>query len=155
MRWPVILMAGALLAGCGPQAQPAKQQTPDDISSGSAASASGKDTPDAASPAITPTAQMGEMLFRRCIACHTVEQNGAHGIGPNLNGVVGRPRASVTGYAYSNAMKAKGGVWDEAAFDAYLEQPMMAIPGTRMAFAGVIDPADRQALYLFLLENSQ
>jgi cytochrome c len=47
-------------------------------------------------------------------------------------------------------MKAKGGVWDEATLDAYLEAPMKALPGTRMAFAGVIDPADRKALILYL-----
>lgn len=58
-------------------------------------------------------------------------------------------------FSYSAAMKAKGGIWDEATLDKFLEQPMMAIPGTRMAFAGVIEPADRKALYLYLLENSR
>ena len=52
-------------------------------------------------------------------------------------------------------MKAKGGVWDEAALDAYLTAPMKDVPGTRMAFAGVIDAADRKALILYLEEQSK
>ncbi len=96
---------------------------------------------------------MGEQVFRRCVACHTVEKGGANGIGPNLHGIVGAPVAAKPDFSYSGAMKAKGGVWDEAALDAYLKAPMKDVPGTRMAFAGVIDPADRKALILFLEEQ--
>src|SRR3546814_12527670 len=67
---------------------------------------------------------MGEQVFRRCVACHTVEKGGSHGIGPNLHGVVGALVASKPGFSYSGAMKAKGGVWDETALDAYLKAPM-------------------------------
>lgn len=141
-------MAGLLLAGCGSQEQPAKPQQ-----QGESAGASAPSSAVPAKPAIVSTAKMGEMIFRRCIACHTIEQGGSNGIGPNLYGVVDRPRAALANFSYSNAMKAKGGLWDEAALDAYLEQPMMAIPGTRMAFAGIIEPADRKALYLYLQEN--
>ncbi len=52
-------------------------------------------------------------------------------------------------------MKAKGGVWDAAALDIYLADPMKTVPGTRMAFAGVIDAADRQALILYLEDQSK
>ncbi|KAI6170463.1 Cytochrome c family protein [Aphelenchoides bicaudatus] len=97
---------------------------------------------------------MGEQVFKRCVACHTIDKGGANGIGPNLHGVVGRAVASHAGFSYSGAMKAKGGVWDKAALDTYLEAPMKALPGTRMAFAGVIDAADRQALILYLEERS-
>ena len=113
-------------------------------------------THDASSePAIAPTAAMGEQVFKRCVACHTIDKGGANGIGPNLHGVVGRAVASHPGFSYSGAMKAKGGVWDKPALDIYLEAPMKALPGTRMAFAGVIDPADREALILYLDEQSQ
>jgi len=136
MRLAPVLLAGAFaLASCG------KSETPPADSPASEA------TP---APAIEPTAAMGEQVFKRCVACHTVDKGGRNGIGPNLHGVVGAAVASKPDFSYSSAMKAKGGVWDEAALDTYLEAPMKAVPGTRMAFAGVIDAADRKALILYL-----
>lgn len=136
MRLAPVLLAGAFaLASCG------KSETPP------ADSPAGEATP---APAIEPTAAMGEQVFKRCVACHTVDKGGRNGIGPNLHGVVGAAVASKPDFSYSSAMKAKGGVWDEAALDTYLEAPMKAVPGTRMAFAGVIDAADRKALILYL-----
>jgi cytochrome c len=143
MRLAPVLLAGALaLAGCG------KSEAPAD-----GAAASGEATVEA--PAVAPTAAMGEQIFRRCVACHTVEKGGSNGIGPNLHGIVGAPVASKPDFSYSGAMKAKGGVWDEAALDAYLKAPMKDVPGTRMAFAGVIDATDRKALILYLVEQSK
>ena len=138
MRAAPVLLAGALmLAGCGKSDPPAADSP-----------ATGE--PAADLPAIEPTAAMGEQIFRRCVACHTIDKGGRHGIGPNLHGVVGAPVAAKPDFSYSGAMKAKGGVWDEAALDAYLKAPMKDVPGTRMAFAGVIDAADRKALILYL-----
>ena len=140
MRLAPVLLAGALtLAGCGKSEAPAE------------ASATGE--PAVETPATQPTAAMGEQVFRRCVACHTIDKGGANGIGPNLHGIVGRAVASNPGFSYSGAMKAKGGVWDETALSTYLEAPMKAVPGTRMAFAGVIDAADRKALILYLEEQ--
>lgn len=141
MRIAPVLLAGAFaLASCG------KSETP--TTDGASA--------DAASAAVVaPTAAMGEQVFKRCVACHTVDQGGRNGIGPNLHGVVGAAVAAKPDFSYSGAMKAKGGVWDEAALDTYLEAPMKAVPGTRMAFAGVIDAADRKALILYLGTQSK
>lgn len=143
---PAMLAAALALTGCG------KSETPAESATG------GDSAPQVAvpqSPAIEPTAAMGEQLFRRCVACHTIDKGGRNGIGPNLHGVVGRAVASHPGFSYSGAMKAKGGVWDEATLDAYLAEPMKALPGTRMVFAGVIDAADRQALILYLKAQSE
>lgn len=144
MRVAPVVLAGALaLAGCG------KSETPP--------AATEAPSPAAADPApvVAPTAAMGEQVFKRCVACHTVDKDGRNGIGPNLHGIVGAPVAAKPGFSYSGAMKARGGVWDEVALDAYLEAPMKALPGTRMAFAGVIDPADRKALILYLEAQSK
>lgn len=142
MRIAPVLLAGALaLAGCGKSEPPAEAPT--------------TGAPTAEAPTVAPTAAMGEQVFRRCVACHTVDKGGAHGIGPNLHGVVGAAVASKPDFSYSGAMKAKGGIWDEAALDAYLKAPMKAVPGTRMAFAGVIDAADRKALILYLETQSK
>ena len=142
MRLAPVLVAGALaLAGCGKGDQPA------DDAPGTA--------PAAAEPAAPPTAAMGEQIFKRCVACHTIDKGGNNAIGPNLHGVVGRAVGSHPGFGYSSAMKAKGGVWDDAALDAYLKSPMKTIPGTRMAFAGIPDDADRKAVILYLDEQSK
>lgn len=141
----LVVLAGALLlGGCGKAA--------DDPAASSAAPTSSQSAPAAV---IEPTAAMGQQVFKRCVACHTIDRGGRNGIGPNLHGIVGRPVASLADFSYSGAMKAKGGVWDEGALDTYLEAPLKALPGTRMAFAGVIDPADRKALILYLKEQSQ
>lgn len=138
MRLAPVLLAGALLlAGCG------KSEPPTDRSTTDAA-------PAETAPAVEPTAAMGEQVFKRCVACHTIDKGGANGIGPNLHGVVGRAVAAHDGFSYSSALKAKGGTWDAAHLDKFLEQPMKYAPGTRMAFAGIIDAADRKALILYL-----
>jgi len=138
MRIAPVLLAGAfVLASCG------KAETPP-------ADGAGGDAGTAPAAVVAPTAAMGEQVFKRCVACHTVDKGGRNGIGPNLHGVVGAAVAAKPDFSYSGAMKAKGGVWDAAALDAYLEAPMKDVPGTRMAFAGVIDAADRQALILYL-----
>ena len=139
MRVAPVLLAGALLlAGCG------RSEPSADTLSADAASA------ETAAPAVEPTAAMGEQVFKRCVACHTINQDGPNGIGPNLHGVVGRAVAAHEGFSYSSALKAKGGTWDAAHLDQFLESPMKYAPGTRMAFAGVIDASDRKALILYL-----
>lgn len=144
MRPAPVLLAGALmLAGCGKSPPPAD------------APSNGVSAPGAPEPAIEPTAAMGEQIFKRCMACHTIGRDEPNGIGPNLHGVVGRAIASHAGFSYSSALKAKGGNWDAAHLDQFLESPMKYAPGTRMAFAGIIDAADRKALILYLEEQSR
>ena len=146
--WTAVACTFLALAACGKSEPPAQPATGDEPQAEAAA-------PQPSAPAVEPTAAMGEQVFKRCMACHTIDKDGRNGIGPNLHGIVGRAVAAYPGFSYSGAMKAKGGVWDEAALDTYLEAPMKAVPGTRMAFAGVIDAADRQALILYLKAQSE
>ena len=47
-----------------------------------------------------------------------------HAMGPNLAGVVGEAVASGRGgFAFSDALKGKGGTWDDATLDAWLKNP--------------------------------
>ncbi len=92
----------------------------------------------------------GKVTFNRCAACHNIEKGGPNGIGPNLHGIVGRNVASADGFIYSDSMKAKGGVWDEAGLDAYIAEPIKAVPGNKMIFAGIPDAAQRKALIEYL-----
>lgn len=88
--------------------------------------------------AFAQDAAAGEKVFRRCQACHKVE-DGKNGVGPHLAGVVGRAVAAVDGYKYSDAMVAwgEGKVWDDATLSAYLADPRGVVKGTKMAFAGL------------------
>jgi cytochrome c len=96
-------------------------------------------------------AARGEAYFQRCAACHTIAEGGPHSIGPNLYGVMGRPLASRPGFAsYSAALREKGGSWDWASTNAFLRAPREFVPGTRMAFGGVLRPEDRADLMLYL-----
>jgi cytochrome c len=92
----------------------------------------------------------GEAVFKKCVACHTIDKGGRNGVGPNLHGIVGKAVAASEGYSYSAAMNAKGGAWDTASLDAYLENPRKAMVGTKMSFAGIPDAAERKALIEYL-----
>lgn len=96
------------------------------------------------------TAMAGEKSFAKCAACHKVQKDAPHGVGPNLHGIVGKAVGSAEGYNYSVAMKTHGGVWDAATLDAYLENPRKAIPGTKMAFAGINNAEERKILIDYL-----
>jgi cytochrome c len=116
---------------------------------------SGEQTADQ-STATQPPAQVeavalsGEAVFKRCSACHKVGAGATNGLGPQLNGISGRAIASVAGFSYSTALQKKGGNWDDASLDAYIASPAKWAPGTKMAFAGIADPAERKALIDYL-----
>jgi len=86
----------------------------------------------------------GEKVFAKCAACHTVNQGGANGIGPNLYHTMGEPiGAGKGGFAFSDALKSVGGTWTFEAMDAWLKSPRNFAPGTKMTFAGLGNPEDR------------
>ncbi|MFN8544070.1 MAG: FAD-dependent oxidoreductase [Candidatus Binatia bacterium] len=87
-----------------------------------------------------------EPALRQCAVCHPTDASGAHGVGPNLRGVVGREVASAPGYAYSDALRAHQGAWSPQDLDAFLAAPATRVPGTKMAFGGVTDAAERARL---------
>lgn len=71
-------------------------------------------------------AAKGEKLFKKCATCHKVGPDAKNGVGPQLNGIVGRAAASLEDYKYGKSLKAaaeQGLVWDEAELFAYLKNP--------------------------------
>ena len=77
-------------------------------------------------------------------------------IGPPLWGVVGRPIASVAGFAYSNSLKGVGGDWTYEAINKMITNPKSEASGTKMTFPGEKDPHKRADIlaYLQTLSNS-
>jgi cytochrome c len=116
-----------------------------------APAAAASDDPFAAAYAAA-TLQDGQRAFRKCSACHKLD-DGANAVGPHLHGVVGRDIASVAGFNYSDALSGKGGAWDYEALNGWLENPRGWAPGNRMAFAGVRSLEERAALIKYLNEE--
>lgn len=93
----------------------------------------------------------GEKVFAKCVSCHTADQGGAHGIGPNLYGIVGKPIGKhAGGFAYSSALADHGGDWSYENLDEWLASPAGFAPGTKMSFAGLSKPEDRANVIAFM-----
>ncbi len=90
-----------------------------------------------AQPVLLGRADVGALVFKQCMACLQVGPSARNGIGPVLNGVVGRPAGVYPGYSYSSANKSSGLVWDEQNLTRYLRAPGEVVPGTKMIFFGL------------------
>lgn len=102
----------------------------------------------------TGSAEAGEAVFAKCQSCHTINQGGANGIGPNLYGIMGLPIGKhAAGFAYSSALSGKDGVWDFENMYAWLKSPRAFADGTTMSFAGLGDGQDRANIMLYMLAN--
>ncbi|RJT24261.1 cytochrome C [Chakrabartia godavariana] len=122
MRRPRLLLASALAILAAPSAPAGAQATP---------------------PRPAP-------VFAPCAGCHSIEP-GKTMFGPSLHRVAGRKAASLAGYPYSAALKASGLTWNAATLDRWLRGPQKLVPGTRMPFGGIADPATRKAVVDYLL----
>jgi len=96
----------------------------------------------------------GENSAKKCAACHTFGKGEPNRVGPNLYGVVGRAKASVAGFNYSAAMKAKSGNWTVEELNTYLINPKAMVPGTTMSFAGVPKGSERADVIAYLNSKS-
>jgi cytochrome c len=129
-------------------------------SSSAAPAASTATTQEAAAPA-DDSAQVvgmiasadpakGQEVAKKCAVCHTFGSGEPAKVGPNLYGIVGNKHAHMEGFPYSDAMKKSGGTWGYAELAHYLLNPKAAVPGNKMAFAGIKKPEDRAALIAYL-----
>lgn len=123
-----------------------------EVAAGSAAAAAATaGTPEAAATPATGDPEAGAEIYTRCEACHALAYDRT---GPRHCGLIGRKAGSVPDFAYSDAMKRSGIVWNAATLDRFLADPMQAVPGTTMGYAGVADARERADLIAYLREQS-
>jgi cytochrome c len=96
----------------------------------------------------------GEDSAKKCAACHTFGKGEPNRVGPNLYGVVGRPKHTEPGFNYTAAMKSQTGNWTPEELDKYLTNPRGVVPGTAMTFAGLPRGQERADVIAFLNSKS-
>ena len=97
----------------------------------------------------------GAEVFKKCAACHNANKGGPNALGPNLWGVLGEPvGGGHPGFAFSDALKSKGGTWDWQNMSDWLKSPKAFAPGTKMTFAGLSKPEDRANILAYLNQQS-
>ena len=97
---------------------------------------------------------LGEKVFKKCAACHSIVKGGKNNIGPALYSVVGRKIGAVTDYKYSKALSSYDKEWTFEELNGYLTKPAKWIKGTKMAFAGLRKEKDRASVIKYLNQNS-
>ncbi|MCE2927598.1 MAG: cytochrome c family protein [Rickettsiales bacterium] len=94
----------------------------------------------------------GEAQIKKCTACHTFDNSGKNGVGPNQWAIYNSDFAHKSDFAYSDALKTLHGKkkWSEQELSAFIENPRKYIPGNKMSFAGIKNPQDRANLIAYL-----
>ena len=93
------------------------------------------------------------VLQRQCKTCHTWNEGGANGTGPNLYGVIAKDIASNDSFRYSNALSGVEGEWTYEKMNDWLANPGAFARGTSMAYVGLRSPrrdADRANVIAYL-----
>ena len=145
MRIKYMILPTIFLAACGAGGESTSSSTP-----------APKATPQAQTAPIVKTAsaltpmERGAKLYKRCRACHTLEEGGKHKVGPNLWNIYGAKAGAKEGFNYSNVMAASEIIWDDATLDAYIKKPSEFMKGNRMSFVGIKKAEDREALLLYM-----
>lgn len=107
--------------------------------------------------AMAQDAEAGQRVFNQCRACHTINQGGRNGVGPNLFGIVDRAAGSIEGFRYSAPMReraAAGLVWNTENLMAYITDPKAIVPGGSMSYVGLRNEEQRNNLLAYIRQAS-
>ena len=96
------------------------------------------------------SADNGKAIFSKCKSCHVYEKGKTPTVGPNLWGVVNRPKGSYEGFKYSEGMAAKGGNWTFEDLGNFIHNPKGYVNGTKMVFNGIEAAADEADVIAYL-----
>jgi len=96
----------------------------------------------------------GEKIFKKCVACHSINKGGKNKIGPALYNVVGRTVGGVNDYKYSKTLASYGKEWTFEELNGFLQKPASYLKGTKMSYAGLRKEKDRASVIKYLNQNS-
>ena len=96
----------------------------------------------------------GKKVFKKCAACHSINEGGKNKIGPALWSVMSRKSGELNDYKYSKALSDHGKQWDFEEMNGFLLKPTTWIKGNKMGFAGLKDDKDRASVILYLNDSS-
>ncbi|HVP32445.1 MAG TPA: c-type cytochrome [Steroidobacteraceae bacterium] len=91
----------------------------------------------------------GKTVYQVCTGCHSLDEDD---VGPHHRGVVGRVAGTVSGYAYSPALRNSRIVWSQDTLDRWLTNPQALVPGARMFFA-MPNAQDRADVIAYLTQQ--
>lgn len=141
MHFKHMILPAFLLASCGGGGEPTSTSTP---------SPKAETAPVVQTTTTMTPMERGAKLYKRCKACHTLEDGGKHKVGPNLWAIYGAKAGSKEGFNYSKVMAASDIIWDDASLSGYIQKPSEFMKGNRMSFVGIKKQEDRDALLLYL-----
>jgi cytochrome c len=98
--------------------------------------------------------ESGEVIFKKCAACHSIAMGGKNKIGPALYNVVGREVGSVADYKYSKTLASYGKEWTFEELNGFLKKPATYLKGTKMSYAGLRKETDRASVIKYLNQMS-
>ena len=145
MNYKYLLLLSVFLASCGGSDSSSKPQTTQKT---------------VQSTKVTTVSQQvsslehGAKIYKRCKACHTLKENGRHKVGPNLWNIYGTKAGTKEGFNYSKVMAASDIIWTPETMDAYIKKPSEFMKGNRMTFVGLKKQRDRDAVQLYMKEQT-
>lgn len=77
-----------------------------------------------------------------------------NGVGPHLQGVIGREAGGIEGFNYSPVLRDSGITWNAETLETYLSNPAAMVRGTRMT-QRFNDADERRAIIEFLASERQ
>jgi cytochrome c len=94
----------------------------------------------------------GEVVFKKCLQCHTPNKGEPNKTGPNMWNIVGSKFAHRGDFAYSEGLKSEHDKknWGFEELNIFLHKPRDYIKGTKMSFVGLKDDKDRANVIAYL-----